>query len=227
MTPRGSAIRYNEAVASFIEFARTLSDEEWATRVPCTPAWTARDVLSHVSGIPDDALAGRMDGPATEPWTASQVERNRDFSVDELLQRWTEQFDFFGQAIEAMGEERPPYDCHSHEHDVRHAIGRPGNRENSIIDDAFDRFGEMFAQGGAPVALDIAVDGGEVQQTGDRTSSRNVGLTSTKFEIVRSRLGRRSREQVRGYDWTGSDDDINAVIDHWFSFGPSELAIDE
>ena len=49
----------------------------------------------------------------------------------------------------------------------------------------------------------------------------------TVFELFRSRLGRRSREQVRSCDWTGSDDDIDAVLDSWFIFGPSLLPIDE
>ena len=131
MTERGIAVRYDEATRSFIDFARTLSDADWATPVPCTPLWTVRDVLSHVSGIPDDGLAGRTDGAATEPWTASQVERNAGFTVDELLERWEGQYEVFGAALEAMGEDRPPYDCHSHEHDIRHALGRPGRRDSA------------------------------------------------------------------------------------------------
>jgi hypothetical protein len=45
--------------------------------------------------------------------------------------------------------------------------------------------------------------------------------------LFRSRLGRRSRQQVRSYDWQGSDADVEAVIDRWFSFGPSLVPIVE
>lgn len=84
----GNAEQYLFAVESFIDLARTIDEAGWATTVPCSPEWTARDVLSHVSGIPDDALAGRTEGAPGEAWTAAQVERNRPFSVDELLDRW-------------------------------------------------------------------------------------------------------------------------------------------
>jgi hypothetical protein len=47
------------------------------------------------------------------------------------------------------------------------------------------------------------------------------------FELFRSRLGRRSREQVRDYDWTGGDADIDVVLERWFNFGPSPLPIVE
>ena len=59
-------------------------------------------MLSHVAGIPDDVLAGRLDGVATDPWTAAQVERNRDLSVDGLLERWDEQAPAFAAAMQAM-----------------------------------------------------------------------------------------------------------------------------
>ena len=67
------AERYRWAVTSFLELAETFSADDWATPVPCTPAWTVRDVLSHVAGIPDDALNGRLDGVTTEPWTSTIV----------------------------------------------------------------------------------------------------------------------------------------------------------
>ena len=70
--------------------------------------------------------------------------------------------------------------------------------------------------------------------TGGWSSAVMLDSTSTVvlrgvsvFELFRSRLGRRSREQVRDYDWTGSDADIDAVLERWFNFGPSPLPIEE
>jgi hypothetical protein len=213
---------YLLAVDSFIDFARTLDEAAWATRVPCTPAWTARDILSHVSGIPDDALAGRMEGAPGEAWTAAQIERHRDADVDDLLTRWSQQAPGFAQAIEAMGESRPPIDCHSHEHDIRHALARPGARSNAIID------APSFATVDAPVRVVIEFVDGSTVTTGDRESDSTVTLRgTTRFELFRSRLGRRSRQQVREADWVGTDAGIDAVLDRWFSFGPSALPIHE
>jgi hypothetical protein len=213
---------YLLAVDSFTGFARTLDEAAWATPVPCTPAWTARDVLSHVSGIPDDALAGRMEGAPGEAWTAAQIERHRDADVEDLLARWSQQAPAFAEAIDRMGERRPPIDCHSHEHDIRHALARPGARTNAIIDTP------SFASVDAPIRVVIEFADGSTVTTGDPASASTVTLRgATRFELFRSRLGRRSRQQVRDADWVGADADIDTVLDRWFTFGPSPLAIDE
>jgi hypothetical protein len=220
--PAGLAERYLFAVESFIELARSLDDAAWATTVPCTPDWTARDVLSHVSGIPDDAAAGRMDGAPGEAWTAAQVERNRSFRVGELLERWAEQAPTFAELIEQIDQYRPPIDCHSHEHDIRQMLGAPGSRSNVVVDQA------LFSEVDAPVAIAIEFEDGSTVNTGDAGAETAVTLRgATRFELFRSRLGRRSRQQVRSYDWHGSDADIEAVIDRWFSFGPSPAPIVE
>jgi uncharacterized protein (TIGR03083 family) len=221
-TSPGIAEQYRFAVDSFIELARTFDDDEWATPVPCTPGWTVRDVLSHVSGIPDDAAAGRMDGVASEPWTAAQVERNRGFGADELLERWTLQTPAFASVIEQMGQGRPAIDCHSHEHDIRHALGRPGARSNSIVES------ESFATVDAPVRVIVEFAGGRRVVSGSLDAADTVVLRgATAFELFRSRLGRRSRAQVRAYDWDGADRDVECVIDRWFGFGPSSSPIVE
>jgi hypothetical protein len=220
----GTAELYRLAHASFHEFAVTLSPDEWSAPVPCTPAWTARDVLSHVSGIPDDAFAGRMEGAPGEEWTAAQVERNRDARVEELLDRWAQQASGFADVIESMGETRPPFDVHSHEHDLRHALGRPGGRANAIVETA--GFG-LASVGSAGVCLTVELDDGRVVVSGDTDGPSVILRGVSTFELFRSRLGRRSREQVRGYDWAGTDADIDAVLERWFTFGPSPLPIVE
>lgn len=225
MGERNTSVRYNEAATSFIGLARTLSDDDWATPVPCTPGWTVRDVLSHVAGVPDDGLNGRVDGAATEPWTASQVERNAHFTVDELLTRWESQYELFGAAVNDMGEDRPPYDCHTHEHDVRHALARPANRESSIIDDAAVALLGSLSE--VPVIITVDFGDGTSRVTGRPGSEAGVGLSISKFELFRSRLGRRTAQQARSMAWSGPSAAIDAVLAKWFVFGPSQIEIIE
>jgi hypothetical protein len=47
----------------------------------------------------------------------------------------------------------------------------------------------------------------------------------SQYEFVRSRLGRRSADQVRAYDWSETPD--NELITAWFAFGPSATGIVE
>ena len=42
---------------------------------PATPKWRVRDVLAHLVGVTVDVAEGRIDGVATDPWTAAQVDR--------------------------------------------------------------------------------------------------------------------------------------------------------
>lgn len=186
---------YLAAQASFAELARSLTADEWAREVPCCPGWTVRDVLSHVVGLADDVLAGRIEGAASDAWTAAQVERWRTSSVGELLDRWEQQAPQVAPMFDAIGETRPPIDCTAHEHDVRHALGRPGGRDGAIV---------------ARVAADLR-DGLVVPP----------GLDD--FELFRSRLGRRSAQQVRSYAWVvpPSEDQLRG----WFLFGPSAVDI--
>ncbi len=211
----GIAELYVAAVDSFVDVARTLTDDQWATPAPCTPGWTARDLLSHVSGIPDDALAGRLDGVATEPWTASQVERNAVFTVDELLERWLAQYRPFAAAIEAGGQGRPPFDCHTHEHDLRHAVGRLGGRGHPVIDAlAGEATGALEH---VRVSLTVDFTDGGTHAAGGGGPAATVSLS--RFEYFRSRFGRRSAAQLAAYDWSGDPEAIAAAQDGWWFFG--------
>ena len=56
--------------------------------VPHCPAWSVRDVAAHLVGVPEDILAGRMDGVTTDAWTQAQVDRHRGETLSELADAW-------------------------------------------------------------------------------------------------------------------------------------------
>lgn len=220
-----TSVLYGIAVESFIKFARTLTDEQWLVPVPCLPGWDVRDVLSHVAGIPDDAFAGRMDGAPGEAWTASQTERNRSLGVDELLTRYAEQHVAFGEILDGIGEQRPPFDCHAHEHDIRHALDLSGNRDSFAIEAGAVLMARSFE---TPFPITVEFDDGRSFTSGDASDGNGAAVSGlSTFEVYRSRLGRRARSQVENYAWTGDADLVAAAIDAWFNFGPAEHPVNE
>jgi uncharacterized protein (TIGR03083 family) len=113
---------YAEVRRRVTAFVRALSVEDLDRRVPACPEWTVHDVVAHLVGITDDALAGRMDGVRTDPWTAAQVARGRGVPTGELLDRW----DANAAAFEArLGPQNAAaiIDITTHEQDLYGAFG--------------------------------------------------------------------------------------------------------
>ena len=112
------------------ELLDALEPGDGTRAVPACPGWTVHDLLAHMTGVPDDALNGRLDGIATDPWTAAQVERGRALSVTDLVTRWSEQgpvFEGFPLPPEAV------VDLTTHEQDLRGALDRPGARDSDEL----------------------------------------------------------------------------------------------
>ena len=211
---------YLEAQSSFVDLYQTLDQGDLAKSVPCTPQWTVRDVLSHVAGVTDDIANGRVEGASTDTWTAAQVERWRDAHPAALIEQWSGQIAPVAELLEKFGEFRPALDCCSHEHDLRHALGCTGNQSSPIIELIATHFAERPV--GRAVAISFA-DGATALMPGDGEPIALDGLT--RFEYVRSRLGRRNREQVASYAW--SEPPSDELLSEWFVFGPAELSIVE
>jgi hypothetical protein len=87
-------------------------------------------------GVPDDIVNGRMEGVASEAWTQAQVERFRGTSLRGLadaLDHSAVRFDALLPLIPAMARSQMTMDAVTHEHDLRHAVGRPGARDSRAV----------------------------------------------------------------------------------------------
>ncbi|MGH2760230.1 MAG: maleylpyruvate isomerase N-terminal domain-containing protein, partial [Actinomycetota bacterium] len=62
-----------------------LDDAVLREPVPATPEWSMTDVIAHLAGILADIRAGNLEGVATDPWTAKQVEARRGRKIPQLL----------------------------------------------------------------------------------------------------------------------------------------------
>lgn len=211
-----------------------LDDAAWDTPVPACPGWRVRDVLAHLVGIIEDAVAGKLSGPPPPELTAEEVDRHRADDPAELLRTWTAMAPFFEEAI-GQGARWPAFlDVLSHEHDIRSALGLGGERDHPDVRRAAELLTAALPDGlvvdlvprEGPGALEAPEAWSTDRQT-DRPTEANgapIRLRATAFEILRLRLGRRSLAQVRALDWTG---DPEPFLDRLFVFGPTPTDLRE
>jgi uncharacterized protein (TIGR03083 family) len=184
---------------------RSADPEELEQIAPATPEWRVRDVLAHLVGVTADVAAGRLDGVATDPWTAAQVDARRDRSVDALLAEWDE----LGPGFESTLVDVPPaiagqavFDAITHEQDIRHALGTPGARDCDAIAIAFDFCIDARETSGTPAVRVVHEAGEVVAGEGEPVAA----ITTTRFDYVRAVSGRRTADEITGFAWEGASD---------------------
>ena len=196
-----------------------LDEVELGTPVPACPGWSVADVIGHLAAIPEDALAGRLTGPPSEDETAAQVDRFRGRPMTQTLAGWTELGPRFEEVVAAFEVWPAVIDVASHEQDIRGAVGQPGARDTELIRELS---GGLLARLSPPVRLRVTVEDAQIQVGPDREPV--LGLTTTRYEAFRWRMGRRSRGQLAALDWSG---DPSPVLDHLVIFGPARADIVE
>lgn len=184
--------------------------------VPTCPAWTVHDIVAHVAGVVDDALNGRLDGVATDPWTAAQVEARRDRSIPEMLAEWDAQAPGFEALLDQIGDpgRQAVTDVVTHEHDIRTALGAPGSRDSDAVGIGlgFAAYWLVSSAGERGVGLRIEPDGADPVGPDDATAV----LGGDRFTLLRAATGRRSVDQLRELRWQGDREAALAA----FTFGP-------
>lgn len=197
--------------------------EQLLTRCPATPEWTVHDVVAHLCGVPADVLAGRMDGVATDAWTAVQVEERRSTPTAALLDAW----DADGDAVEPLMGAFPPvalgqfvYDAVTHECDIVAALGGRADRSSDAIACSFDWALTIGARSPrAAVRLELG-DDTIVWGDGDPVAT----LAVSRFDVVRLSCGRRTADEIRGYVVDGSIDPEALLLAPFFSLATTSLA---
>lgn len=172
---------YRELRHRTIALVHSASESRAHDVVPHCPAWTVHDVVAHLVGVPEDILAGRMDGVTTDAWTQAQVDRHRDDSLLRLAEVWSasaESFDPVLPHIPSPVNSQLVMDAVTHEHDLRHALGEPGARDSTAV----------------RVALGWLLDMAEDRSPGTGVTLRSSGVAD--FDLLRVLTGRRSSAQI-------------------------------
>ncbi|HET6731857.1 maleylpyruvate isomerase N-terminal domain-containing protein [Mycobacterium sp.] len=193
---------------------------DWSSAVPACPGWSVRDVVAHVTAIADDWVNnGPLSGPPTDADTAAGVARFNGRDVDSIVAVWDSAAAQLGKLAENDGVKAPLADLVVHEHDIRGAIARQGERDSAAVICASD---QLLTSLETPVSLRVTVEDAEYHCGPD--GSPEMQLRTTRFEALRWRTGRRSRAQLTAMDWSA---DPAPVLDHLYLFGPADADLIE
>jgi uncharacterized protein (TIGR03083 family) len=203
-----------------VDLLKTVEPAVLDRPAPATPAWRVRDVVAHMVGVADDVVSGRLDGIASDPWTAAQVDRRRDMPLAELLGDW----DDYGPRFEELLAGAPPviagqavFDAFTHEHDIRNALARPGARDSAALDVSWEW---LFAANAEAPAIGFVTEQGE-EVMGSGAAATSVG--ASRFELLRAVTGRRTAAEIAGFEWEPICDPGLIVITPQFTMRTESL----
>jgi uncharacterized protein (TIGR03083 family) len=182
------AVSYIALRARVIDFLRSTPESSGNIVVPCTPAWTVRQLAAHLVGVPEDILAGRMEGVTTDAWTQAQVERFGHMTLSELADLFeasTPQIDAILHNIPQPIISQFVMDAVTHEQDMRSALGVPGGRDSIAVEVGVGFFLNLIEVSDPPLFTVL------------------TNASASSWDILRSLTGRRTVEQMNSLGLDG------------------------
>lgn len=189
--------------------------------IPTCPDWTVADACGHLAGIPVSLLAGNLPGADAQGWVDADIAIRRGRPIDALLDEWAEATPEFQKLMAAQGGRIAGLllDAVAHEHDIRHALGRPGGRDGRgvVISMAFERLllsSDLKRLGRGSITV-VSSDGEWSAGSTDPTVSLDLtDHTNGTWELFRLLGSRRSAAQVDRYGWVGSWRNLEGGLFH-------------
>ncbi len=227
----GAYLQGVDAVSALVE---GLDDEALEIVVPACPDWRIRDLLAHLVGVAEDSadggyFAAAMDAwrtpayaAAREVWTAGHVDRHRHRTRDDLVGRLSRYgSDWAGLLRRGAGlvGQAPPWlvaapaaDLSVHLVDLAEAIGQPAESGSAISRFGFAAYRQWLGQRLIHQQLPALLfrDGRHDWPVGRGAPAGTV--TAPADELFRMITGRRSRDEIRRYDWSVDPTPYLAVI---------------
>lgn len=183
------AVSYIALRARVIDLLRSTPESLGNMVVPCTPEWTVRQLAAHVVGVPEDVLAGRMEGVASDAWTQAQVELYGHLTLKELA----DLFEASAPQIDAIIHNIPQpivsqfvMDSVTHEQDMRSALGKPGGRDSKAVEVGVGFFLNLIEISDPPLFDEL------------------VNTSVSAWDVLRSLTGRRTVEQMNALGLDGA-----------------------
>jgi uncharacterized protein (TIGR03083 family) len=177
--------------------------------VPACPRWRVKDVVGHLTGLCEDWVEHRLDDYASDEWTAAQVGRFRACSLDEVIEHWYRASQRFVQLDDdpVMG---PPArwafgDAVTHEADIRGAVGAERVPQQTVLNAlkaSISRWRGVLTRAKAPTLLLRAPDARD-WWLGMPDDPQVTICAAPAYEFFRGLTGRRSRDQMGQWEWSG------------------------
>lgn len=216
------AAAYRDLRVRLAEILRDADDAACEQIAPATPEWRVCDVVAHLVGVTDDVANGRLEGVATDAWTANQVDPRKDRTMAELLSEWEKTGPRFEEVMAAVPGEvsgQALFDAFTHEQDIRQALGMPGARDSDAAEIAWEWMSNARSGANGP-AIRVVTEYDDISSGGDGPA---VTLRASRFELLRACTGRRTRDEMAAYDWEPEPDPDLLVMAEIFTIRTEPL----
>jgi uncharacterized protein (TIGR03083 family) len=198
------------------ELATGLSEADTEAQVPPCPAWSVHDVVSHVVGMSVALSRGDFPSGDVQAWIDRLVEERRDLTTDAVLAEWDDADEAVDTFVGGLGQSAGQlvYDAVAHEHDIRLAIHRPGERDSSGVHASAVAMSGLLAADLERCSLPAVrlTSAGRTWKVG--TGEPQLAIELEPFELIRVFGSRRSESQVRALPWRGDLDRYLPAISH-------------
>ena len=201
---------YRRTQERMIDLVQTAPVEDLDRDVLACPAWTVRDLVGHVVGIPAALAAGDLPTGDLDAWLDGLVAARKGAPLADQLEEWRALDGAMGSILAGPGEVLFG-DLAVHEHDLRGALDRPDHAALEV-DALLPRTVAAFA---APLR-DAGLGAIEVRSDDQwwRSHDAEPGWTLmvSPWEAGRALNSRRTANELRQLSATGDVEPYIALI---------------
>ncbi len=222
-TPPDPRATYRAVRDELVAALRSIDEATAGAIVPACPAWSVKDVASHLSGLNAELLADVAGPLGSDEATARQVADRASLSLSEVLDEWNS-LDAalhrrFGENLDRATALLA--DLVVHVYDLEELLAQPTVAAAAATPMSAHRYIPLLQDRVADVtqtALTITLDDGSHWPAPDAEMADAVAVETSAHRFLRGVAGRLTRADVEAFSWSADPSDI---LDRaWNQYGP-------